>query len=240
MQDEEQDIEREPARMFGAAIGSVVGGLLGLLLVWFSGVMLDAVQLKQQNGGSTSSAREIDPVQKLAKNMISGVVGYVVAQKTGGQGAASDFVARLVSDPVAMSQQLSQPNSSEDIKKIQSDPRFIALSQKPEFQQLMENPSPEAILASPVFKELTEIVLSQNHQDSVAGHNDLPTLQDQGFEKMNQPEWEKVKDEPTQEPSGQPSDDGQVIYRWTDEYGTKHFSQKKPEGNYALEVIRTQ
>jgi len=240
MQDEELEYEREPARVSGAVIGSVIGCILGVILVWFSGIMMDTVQLKQK-GVQSFSDRQVDPLRKIAGNMVGGAVGFVVAQKTDENSLAPTMVAKLISNPVDTSQQLSQLKDSDDIKRIQSDPRFIALSQKPEFQSLRDHPTPEAILSSPILKELTDIIFSQNHSSPVTHENaNSATTQDQVFEAGKKSEWEKVKEEPTETSSDQsPNDEGHTIYRWTDEQGVKHFSQKKPEGNYSLEVMKT-
>jgi len=240
LQDEEQEFERELARVPGAVIGCAIGCILGVILVWFSGIMMDTVQLKQK-GVQSFSDRQVDPLRKIAGNVVGGAVGFVVAQKTGENSLAPTMVAKLISDPVDTSQQLSQLKNSDDVKRIQSDPRFIALSQKPEFQALRDHPTPTALLTSPVLKELTEIIFSQSHSSAVTHENaSSATPQEQKFDAVKKTEWENVKEEPTEASSDQSSnDDGHTIYRWTDEQGVKHFAQKKPEGNYSLEVIKT-
>lgn len=132
-------------------------------------------------------------------------------------------------------------------RRVKSDPRFMALSQKPEFQQLLRNPSPAELLTNPLVKELGDIVFSDTDTGQLQGR-DLVIAEgrEQNFEAVAKPQWETVQ---TAEPEPgtvaaddelPPTEEGNVIYRWTDEYGQKHFSQTKPTGDYPLEVIKSQ
>jgi len=129
--------------------------------------------------------------------------------------------------------------------RLNNDPRYIELSHTPEFQRLLQNPTPVEMATNPVLKELAEIVFSeQTSKDYVVAPVALESLGKQSGSSSAKLNWQPVK------PSEQDSTDvsstqesagtTQTIYRWTDENGKIHFSQTKPDGNYALEVIKTQ
>ena len=137
-------------------------------------------------------------------------------------------------------------------RRIQTDPRYTALSQKPEFQQLLHNPSPAALLTNPMVKELGDIIFSDTGSTQLVG-KDLVIAEgsEQNYKAVAKPQWESVATTEPESSTTTAADDeaatveasaeaSNVIYRWTDEYGQKHFSQTKPTGNYALEVIKSE
>lgn len=123
--------------------------------------------------------------------------------------------------------------------RVQRDPRFLKLAEKPEFKQLAQNPSPVAMLTNPVLSELAEIVFDPAPLPVVMEAPDESALQ-----RLEPLEWESLDAAPATvvDPSAPEQaiaePQGKVMYRWTDENGRKHYSENKPEGDYAVEVIR--
>jgi hypothetical protein len=119
-------------------------------------------------------------------------------------------------------------------RRIQTDSRFVALVDKPEFQRLLQNPSPAELMTNPLLKELAEIAFS-NPPATASVHNDTLIREgvEQSFQTVEKPQWAPVDATPV-------ADDAAVIYRWTDAQGQKHFSQTRPEGDYPLEIIKSQ
>jgi len=128
-------------------------------------------------------------------------------------------VARLLSD---MYQKVS---------RVQHDPRFLTLAEKPEFKQLAANPSPVAMLANPALSELAEIIFHP------APASSAPIA----FQRIEPLQWEpSIPEEPVMamEEETPSSEEGFVMYRWTDAKGRKHYSETRPVEDYEVEVIR--
>lgn len=306
--DDKQTADEEPdsqssVHPAGMIVGITLGCFMGLLTVWLAGITIDAVALHTE--GSTGLIyRTADPVRKIAGDMVGGAVGYVVEQKMGHESLMPDLTARLIADPVAMSQQVAEVSKSDEMKqffsdpaiqllmqenkidelqrhekfqklinlpqtkifldvlstsankhnvltqearaahlltdlyqkarRIQTDSRFVALVDKPEFQRLLQNPSPAELMTNPLLKELAEITFS-NPPATASVHNDKPIREgvDQSFQTVEKPQWAPLDATPV-------AADDDVIYRWTDAQGQKHFSQTRPEGDYPLEIIKSQ
>jgi len=133
-------------------------------------------------------------------------------------------------------------------RRVKTDPRFVALSEKPEFKQLMQNPSPASIMTNPALKELGDIIFTSPPPALESVNVDKPIKEgsDQSFQSVEKPQWEKIDGSPEKLPASAaadtltPATDANLIYRWTDEQGHKHFSQTRPEGNYPLEIIKSE
>lgn len=306
----------EPAKIPGALLGASFGFVIGILLVWLSGVLFDLYRLQQQPQGLVASR---DPVRAFAGNLVSGVVQRSVVASTGNADSlVPALTGQLVGDPLALTQRvtrmsqsnamrslfsdpvaqqwmltdniealkehpnfvevMSLPDSAEvlavlaqnrrgakeaaaiseadrvahllaemyrRVYRVQNDPRFVALSQKPEFKQLAQNPSPVALLSNPMLNQLAEIIFDQSAEPTVPLSPD-----DSRFKTLAPLQWQKDVADPatsSTERAAEGAEDqdsvpmevsGTVMYRWTDENGQKHYSETRPEGNEDVEVIR--
>jgi len=133
------------------------------------------------------------------------------------------------------------------IYRIQNDPRFLTLSQKPEFKQLTQNPSPLAMMSNPAFTELSEIILNPVDEETLISEGGSTDASE--FRNLAPLEWETLKtDEPLADAvtddnvveANPAPQEGKSMYRWTDENGRKNYSENKPEGVQDVEVIRLQ
>lgn len=114
------------------------------------------------------------------------------------------------------------------VSRVQQDPRFLKLAEKPEFKQLAQNPSPVAMLANPVLSELAEIIF-----------NPAPLLAPVTYQRLEPLAWEESTstEEVVVSEEEIPASEGLLMYRWTDERGRKYYSENKPSGDYEVEVI---
>jgi hypothetical protein len=311
LRQETEEDEQEEVYIPGMIVGATLGCFLGLITVWLGSISFDAIQLNT-GGAAALTARSVDPVRKVAGNMVGAAVAYAVEQKIGNDNLASDLVGKLVGDPVVVSQQMLKVSRSEELKnffsdpdakilmqsgnidelqkqktfqqlmklsdtkdfftilgttlktgnaktqeeqaarlltdmyqkarRLRSDPRFIELSEKPEFQQMIQNPSPLAMLSNPLMQDIADIVFSKKitNEDVIKPRHAESSSLNQDFQSIDKPQWQAVEPVAQTTSNGEvPAADDHVIYRWTDAQGQKHFSQQKPEGNYSLEIIKT-
>jgi uncharacterized membrane protein required for colicin V production len=102
-------------------------------------------------------------------------------------------------------------------QSLKHDPRVAAILADKEFQENMKSSNHAAFLMDPGFKQLTEIIVS----------NDVQHVQHvQPVEvAATEPEYDSLDDN-VSTPVQQPEKSDTVIYQWTDEEGKVHFSDK--------------
>ena len=106
---------------------------------------------------------------------------------------------------------------------------------------------PDAITGFVIdLKELGDIVFSDKAPTKLAGKDAIIVEgSEQSFEALPKPQWqalaetEATPDTATDDDAAPSVEGSNVIYRWTDASGQRHFSQTKPEGDYPLEIIKT-
>ena len=105
------------------------------------------------------------------------------------------------------------------MQTIKHDPRVIAILQDPEFQQQFNSPNKLPLMMNPKLNQLTEIIFS----DSTTPSNGMGNYQ---IHNINS---ETGAARATQTIEGAGSEDSKpatTIYRWTDENGQVHYSDK--------------
>lgn len=98
---------------------------------------------------------------------------------------------------------------------IKNDPRVIAIISDPEFQQQLNSPNKLQLMMNPKLNQLTEIIF--NSETPPATNTQTNNLQGTGNPTN------KISD-------GEDSKPATTVYRWTDEDGQVHYSDK-PETN---------
>jgi uncharacterized membrane protein required for colicin V production len=165
--DEEHDTS------LGIAAGVAAGIFVALLLVWMTGLSLDAMRIR--DGGNVLPDATSDPVRHAAGQMVGGVVSYAVEQKVGRDSVAPELAGELVVNPVAVGQQLTQLSRSEGVRTLFTDPalqdllahdKVDQLRQQPAFRQLMQDPAISQLLAG--MSEGTNPSVSPDKEKAVA------------------------------------------------------------------------
>ena len=93
---------------------------------------------------------------------------------------------------------------------IKHDPRVIAIISDPEFQQQLNSPNKLQLMMNPKLNQLTEIIFS----------NETPAANGMGNYQVQD------ANNPVEQAAGDDSKPATTIYRWTDEDGQVHYSDK--------------
>lgn len=103
------------------------------------------------------------------------------------------------------------------VQTIKHDPRVIAIISDPEFQQQLNSSNKLPLMMNPKLNQLTEIIFS----NKVAPANGMGNYQ---VQDINEADTNTAS--ATQNASGEDSKPATTIYRWTDENGQVHYSDK--------------
>lgn len=103
------------------------------------------------------------------------------------------------------------------VQTIKHDPRVIAIISDPEFQQQLNSSNKLPLMMNPKLNQLTEIIFS----NKVAPANGMGNYQ---VQDINEADANTAS--ATQNASGEDSKPATTIYRWTDENGQVHYSDK--------------
>ena len=101
------------------------------------------------------------------------------------------------------------------VQTIKHDPRVIAILNDPEFQQQLNSSNKMPLMMNPKLNQLTEIIFSSETTPA----NGMGTYR---VQDMNEPNTAPV----ARETAADDSKPATTIYRWTDEDGQVHYSDK--------------
>lgn len=105
------------------------------------------------------------------------------------------------------------------VQTIKHDPRVIAILKDPEFQQQLNSANKLPLMMNPKLNQLTEIIFNSEAIPA----NGMGTYQVRDINEANM----GVNTEPvTNNSAGEDSKPATTIYRWTDENGQVHYSDK--------------
>jgi uncharacterized membrane protein required for colicin V production len=103
------------------------------------------------------------------------------------------------------------------VNQLKHDPRIIAIISDPEFQQQLNAPNKLPLMMNPKLNQITEIIFSDAPPVPIEAHNIQIQDETQDIDNTNTSPTasEKQDDKPPA-----------TIYRWTDEEGRTHYSDK--------------
>lgn len=106
---------------------------------------------------------------------------------------------------------------------LKHDPRVIAIINDPEFQQQLNSPNKLQLMMNPKLNQLTEIIFSS---DATAA-NGMGNYNVQDISATrNANNAQETNNTANKNPAGEDSKPETTIYRWTDEDGQVHYSDK--------------
>ena len=109
------------------------------------------------------------------------------------------------------------------VQTIKHDPRVIAIISDPEFQQQLNSSNKLPLMMNPKLNQLTEIIFSNESTPA----NGMGGYQVQDIDAEGNTNRVSVTDESTNKnPTDDDSKPKATIYRWTDENGRVHYSDK--------------
>lgn len=107
------------------------------------------------------------------------------------------------------------------VQTIKHDPRVIAIISDPEFQQQLNSSNKLPLMMNPKLNQLTEIIFSSE----IMPANGMGNYQIQDMNEVG-----ASKTPATNNASDEDSRPATTIYRWTDENGQVHYSDKPVKG----------
>jgi len=124
----------------GGLFGAVVGGIVGLMAVWFASTIQEILMVKKGQPIAKSSVFE-----RTAKELTSKAIGGIVIGTTGDSDLAKG-AAKLLSSPAQNIQHFNQLSQSGELRN---------LFQNPEVRSALDSQNPAALLNSTAFKRLS-------------------------------------------------------------------------------------
>src|SRR5690606_26111933 len=122
------------SKMGGLVVGLLLGGVLGLLVVYGMSIVREAKQPETMANETPLDAKARDLVGK----MVAGVTRFVYPD-------ASAFSESFAESPLAMSRSLQNVAKKPDVKALLSDE---------DYQRMLEHGNPQALINDPLFKRL--------------------------------------------------------------------------------------
>lgn len=119
------------------------------------------------------------------------------------------------------------------IDQIKTSPQVIAIINDPEFQQQLNSPNKMALMMNPKLNQLTEIIFNPPEADNAAGTEPF-SANTHSATQIQQPQekyeirevGQGVSSASDSEQDAQNEEKTRAIYRWTDESGRVHYSDK--------------
>ena len=106
------------------------------------------------------------------------------------------------------------------VQTIKHDPRVLAIISDPEFQQQLNSSNKLPLMMNPKLNQLTEIIFNSETIPA----NGIGTYQIQDISEANTPATRAMSS--MDSPAEEDSKPARTIYRWTDENGQVHYSDK--------------
>lgn len=116
------------------------------------------------------------------------------------------------------------------VQTIKHDPRVIAIISDPEFQQQLNSPNKLQLMMNPKLNQLTEIIFS-NEAIPVNGMTRYQVRDVNTTNQANTATSNNIQPVQTEDDGKAPA----TIYRWTDENGQVHYSDKPVKDNQQKE-----
>lgn len=122
------------SKMGGLVVGLLLGGVLGLLVVYGMSIVREA---KQPETMANETPLDVN-ARELVGKMVAGVTRLVYPD-------ASAFSESFAEAPLAMSRSLQNVAKNPDVRKLLSDE---------DYQRMLEHGNPQALINDPLFKRL--------------------------------------------------------------------------------------
>jgi hypothetical protein len=142
-----------PSSIGGAVLGSVVGVLLAIVIVWTYALLRDIRPTTKFDTATQTSPSEVEHlVSKVAGKAVNTAMSLSSAEPE-----VARLSAALVESPAEIGQQAQRLIQSQDLAALLQDPNnqailnsgdTAALQQLPAFQQLVKNPDLQALASS--------------------------------------------------------------------------------------------
>ncbi|WP_020209111.1 CvpA family protein [Gilvimarinus chinensis] len=162
------------SRFAGLIIGGIIGGFIGLLLVYTLDVYDSAKDLKANHNqadhtateGSVVPAQQINPVSKAAKLTVSKSAGAIMAL-SGVSDNSVQLGEAFIADPVQNVDRINRVTNNPDLQKLLQDRRTQQLLKKGDVDELMKVPEFRRLMNDPDMKHLMAASgLDVNNKDS--------------------------------------------------------------------------
>lgn len=106
------------------------------------------------------------------------------------------------------------------VNLIKHDPRVIAIISDPEFQQQLNAPNKLPLMMNPKLNQLTEIIFS-SEAPAANSSNTYQIVKSEQYMENQEPSHQETVAQPPKEDKPKTN-----VYRWTDEEGRVHYSDK--------------
>ncbi|UTF60177.1 CvpA family protein [Gilvimarinus sp. DA14] len=149
------------SRFGGLVIGGIIGGFIGLLLVYTLDVYSSAKDLKADRvqpdsaapATTESPAPQNNPVSKAAKLTVSKSAGAIMAL-SGVSDNSVQLGEAFIADPVANVDRVNRVTNNPDLQKLLQDRRTQQLLKKGDVDELMKVPEFRRLMNDPDMKHL--------------------------------------------------------------------------------------
>lgn len=109
------------------------------------------------------------------------------------------------------------------VQTLRHDPRVIAIITDPEFQQQLNSPNKLQLMMNPKLNQLTEIIFSNDTSPATKGATQYQIRDINTSESLSRGQAAPINNPPAAEDDEKSPT---TIYRWTDEKGQVHYSDK--------------
>ncbi len=276
----------QSSRFGGLALGSVVGCVVGILLVWV-GSLTSQLLSKEHTAPNSVVEHDVSGIEKIARQLTSGAVRSAM-EATTDQPEVANFTAKLLEQPEIAIQHFRGVVESPEFRDLFLTERNQRILNRGNVKEIARLPELKQLMANPGFTALTEDIIEVNANESpelqiaervrdmwaraqfvkndpqaqaivndpqlraaVERANIVQLLNDervvQLFERimseeanqyslsLREKEYEQVDLDALNSSVNTPTDSTQSqqqsnkIYRWVDDKGRVHYSDKKPE-----------
>ncbi|MBU2884973.1 CvpA family protein [Gilvimarinus agarilyticus] len=159
--------DRKPSqvsRMGGLVIGGIIGGFIGLLLVYLLGIYTSAKEANAPDYATT--AKQADPVDRIAKSAVSKSVGAIMSA-SGANERNIKLTESFVANPVDSVDRVTRVTQSPDLQSLLKDRRSQRLLKQGDIDELMKVPEFRRLMNDQDMRELMAASgLDVNDEDS--------------------------------------------------------------------------
>ncbi|MCP8898087.1 CvpA family protein [Gilvimarinus xylanilyticus] len=184
------------SRVGGLLIGALIGGFIGLLLVYTLDIYTSAKELKA-DAIETPPPPANNAISKAAKLTVSKSAGALMAL-SGVSDNSIQLSEAFISDPVANMDRVNRVTQNPDLKKMLDDRRTQRLLRRGEIDELMQVPEFKRLIADPDMKYLMQASgMDINDKDSARETARKVSLGWQRIEVMkNDPRVQEIINDP--------------------------------------------
>lgn len=157
-----------PNRIAGAAVGSLIGVFVGLLLVWAGSTGEQILKRPVADSTATAPTVEFSAVEKWSRQFISQLVKSAMSVTTD-QPELAEVTAKLMETPEVTIHHVRGLTSSEEFRDLFLDPRNQSVLNQGDVNAIAQLPAFRRLLNQPDFKALqSELYTDSNDQQPMA------------------------------------------------------------------------